>query len=251
MDNGWDTSAQAWIESMGERGERGDWGREHVLDPVMLGRVANRRFRRALDVGCGEGRFSRMLKGAGVAAVGIDPTQQLLETARRRDQGGDYRLGQAEQLEFESESFDLVVSYLTLIDIVAFRAAIAEMVRVLRPGGSLLIANLTSFTSACGEQGWIKDADGRHLHYPVDRYLDEFSFWFEWAGIRIKNWHRPLAAYMTAFLEHGLNLNFFSEPGPVSGDEALQHRFRRVPWFVVMEWQRPAVSNLPSANSAQ
>jgi len=100
MDNGWDTSAQAWIESMGERGERGDWGREHVLDPVMLGRVADRGFRRALDVGCGEGRFSRMLKGAGVAAVGIDPTQQLLETARRRDQGGDYRLGQAEQLEF-------------------------------------------------------------------------------------------------------------------------------------------------------
>ena len=99
-------------------------------------------------------------------------------------------------------------------------------------------------------QGWIKDADRRHLHYPVDRYLEEFSFWFEWAGIRIKNWHRPLAAYMTAFLEHGLNLNFFSEPGPLSGDEASQHRFRRVPWFVVMEWQRAAVSSLPSANSA-
>lgn len=242
MENGWDTSAQAWIQSMGERGERGDWGREHVLDPVMLGCIADRRFRRALDVGCGEGRFCRMLKDAGVAAVGIDPTQQLLARARRRDQGGDYRLGQAEQLEFESDSFDLVVSYLTLVDIADFRAAIAEMVRVLKPGGSLLIANLTSFTSACGEQGWVKNAEGRRLHYPIDRYLEEFSFWIEWSGIRIKNWHRPLAAYMTAFLEHGLKLNFFSEPGPVSGDQANQYRFRRVPWFVVMEWQRPAAS---------
>lgn len=242
MDNGWETSAQAWIESMGEGGERGDWARENVLDPVMLGRVATGRFRRALDVGCGEGRFCRRLKHAGVAAVGIDPTAQLLETARRRDQGGDYRSGQAEQLEFGSESFDLVVSYLTLIDIADFRAAIAEMVRVLKPGGSLLIANLTSFTSACAERGWMKDADGCDLHYPVDRYLEEFSFWFEWAGIRIRNWHRPLAAYMTAFLEHGLNLTFFSEPGPVSGAGANQRRFRRVPWFVVMEWQRPPIS---------
>ena len=37
MSNGWESSAQAWINSMGERG---DWAREHVLDPVMLGRVA-------------------------------------------------------------------------------------------------------------------------------------------------------------------------------------------------------------------
>src|SRR6478752_6983170 len=88
-DNGWGRSAQAWIDSMGERG---DWGREHVLDPVMLGRVAAGRFDRALDVGCGEGRFCRMLKAAGVSVTGIDPTPQLIETARQRDPTGDYRL---------------------------------------------------------------------------------------------------------------------------------------------------------------
>jgi hypothetical protein len=51
MSNCWEPSAQAWIASMGERGDRGDWGREHVLDPVMLSRVAAGRFGRALDVG--------------------------------------------------------------------------------------------------------------------------------------------------------------------------------------------------------
>jgi SAM-dependent methyltransferase len=238
MDNGWERSAQAWIESMGERGERGDWGREHVLDPVMLGRIAGRRFGNALDVGCGEGRFCRMLKGAGVRATGVDPTRQLLDMARRRDPDGDYRLGRAEQLEFPASSFDLVVSYITLIDMKDFRTAIREMVRVLRPGGSLLIANLTGFTSACATQGWVKDAEGRSLHFPVDHYLDEFPFWLEWSGLRIENWHRPLGAYVAAFLENGLKLNFFSEPGPVSGEETEQARFRRVPWFVVMEWTR-------------
>jgi hypothetical protein len=63
---------------------------------------------------------------------------------------------------------------------------------------------------------------------------------FAWSGIRIENWHRPLSAYMTALLEQGLQLTFFAEPAPVSGEETRQADFRRVPWFVVMEWQRPS-----------
>src|SRR3954470_4693680 len=236
MSNGWELSAQPWIDSMDDRS---DWGHEHVLDPVMLARVAAGRYQRALDVGCGEGRFCRLLKSAGVTAVGLDPTAQLLDVARQRDPTGDYRMGVAERLEFESESFDLVVSYVTLVDIVDFRTAIREMARVLKPGGSLLVANLNGFTSAGAVQGWVRDDEGRRMHFPVDRYLDEFPFWLEWAGIRIENWHRPLAAYMAAFLGSGLQLAFFSEPDSVSGQPLRRDDYRRVPWFVVMEWQRP------------
>jgi SAM-dependent methyltransferase len=206
----------------------------------MLSRVSAGRFTNALDVGCGEGRFCRMLKAAGVAATGIDPTPALLETAQRRDPDGDYRPGRAEQLEFPDSNFDLVVSYITLVDIPDFRTAIREMARVLRPGGSLLIANLTGYISACCDRGWVKDEQGKHLHFPVDDYLSERPLWLEWSGIRIMNWHRPLTAYMSAFLEAGLALKFFSEPEPSSGEGEQQERARRVPWFVVMEWQRPA-----------
>src|ERR1700759_2496460 len=208
MDNGWDSYAEAWIDSMGERGERGDWGRQHVLDPVMMARVKNGRFGNALDVGCGEGRFCRVLNAAGVRATGIDPMQQFIDVARERDPAGDYRLGRAEALEFADASFGLVVSYITLIDIPDFRAAIHEMARVLRPAGSLLMANLTGFTSACCDRGWGKDDEGTHLPFPVDNYLKESALWLEWSGIRVQNWHRPLEAYMTAFLEAGLILKF-------------------------------------------
>ena len=44
---------------------------------------------------------------------------------------------------------------------------------------------------------------------------------------------------MKAFLDAGLILKFFSEPAPVSGEPDHQERARRVPWFVVMEWQKP------------
>ena len=236
MDNGWDQSAQGWIAHLGERG---DWGRENILDPAMLARVDLQRFAKALDVGCGEGRFCRMLQKRGIATIGIDTCQPLLDAARSHDSSGDYRLASAESLPFDDDAFDLVVSYVTLCDIADFRAAIREMARVLRPGGTLLIANLTSMSTADAGGGWVSDESGRLLHWPVDRYLDEYSMRSEWKGISIVNWHRPLSAYMNALLETGLHLIFFDEPVPQSGEVERQERYRRMPWFLIMEWRSP------------
>ena len=237
MSDGWDKSAAAWISAMGDRG---DFAREHILDPVMMERATARKFESALDVGCGEGRFCRLLRANHIPVVGIDPTEALLAHARLLDPIGQYQIARAENLPFAAASFDLVVSYLTLIDIPDFRSGLREMVRVLRPGGTLLIANINSFISSCPNE-WIKDQDGRNVHYPLDRYTEEFPEWIEWSGIRIVNWHRPFAAYMKELLGHGLRLTFFDEPQPRSGDAEGQALFRRAPWFVVMEWQRLAL----------
>jgi SAM-dependent methyltransferase len=233
MSNGWPESAAAWIADMGERG---DYGREFVLDAPMIERVQGRGFATALDIGCGEGRFCRMLRACGMQTVGIDPTEELLREARRRDPGGDYRSGRAEALDFPDGSFDLVVSYVTLVDIPDLRSAIAEIARVLRPGGTLLIANLTSFSTA--GPSWKRDGDGRP-YFTIDRYLEERVEWVSWRGIRIHNWHRPLGTYMSLLLGAGLQLRHFAEPSPQGGDPAKADRYRRVPYFLIMEWQKP------------
>ncbi|MEM7223980.1 MAG: class I SAM-dependent methyltransferase [Pseudomonadota bacterium] len=236
MTDGWAESAEAWIARIGERG---DWRREHVLDPAMLELLEGRRFARALDVGCGEGRFCRLLENTVDITIGIDPTARLIDQARAHDPAGQYFLARAEQLPFAAASFDLVVSYLSLIDIPDFRTGILEMVRVLAPGGTLLIANLTGLVTAGAPKRWVEDENGQNLYYPLDRYLEEHDYWDSWAGIRVINRHRPLSAYMTALLEAGLQLRVFDEPNPRSGDPARQARYRRVPWFMVMEWQQP------------
>jgi SAM-dependent methyltransferase len=235
MTNGWVESAGSWIAEMGTEG---DFGRKFVLDQPMLGRVRAKSVGRALDVGCGEGRFCRMLKPLGIKTVGIDPTQVLIRHAREQDPDGDYRIGRAEALDFPDQSFDLVVSYLTLIDIPDIRAAIAEMCRVLAPGGTLLIANLTSFNTAGQPDGWVRDADG-HPRFCIDHYMKERTDWVEWRGIRIHNWHRPLSTYMSLLLDQGLQLRHFSEPMPVGADPAKAEWHHRVPYFLVMEWQKP------------
>jgi SAM-dependent methyltransferase len=227
-------------------GDQGDYSRRYVLDAPMLERALAPSPRRALDVGCGEGRFCRMLRERGVQAVGIDPTPALLERAQALDPGGDYRDGRAEALDFEDGAFDLVVSYLSLIDIPDVAAAIPEMARVLAPGGRLLIANLTSFnTAGTGGLGWITTITGKR-GYAIDRYLEERPEWVRWNGIRIQNWHRPLATYMSLLLQAGLELRHFAEPSPIGGDPAAAARYRRAPWLMMMEWEKSG-QPLPAA----
>lgn len=237
--NGWEESAAAWIADLGERG---DFGRRYVLDPVMLSRALGARPSTALDVGCGEGRFCRMLTANRIAAVGIDPTRNLLAAARQRDPSGQYVEGEAASLPFDDASFDLVVSYLSLIDIPEIAPAIAEMVRVLRPEGRLLLANLNGFNTAGVEIGWTRDEHGKKKHYPIDHYLRERSTWIEYRGIRIVNHHRPLSTYMRLLLEHGLRLTFFDEPAPTADAPAARaNDYVRAPWFLVLEWEKPGV----------
>lgn len=228
----WESSAEAWIDALGDAG---DWARTAVLDPVMLARVERAQPDRVLDIGCGEGRFCRLLRARKVGCVGIDPTEPLITAARARDPGGDYRIALAEQLPFADASFELTVAYLSLIDIADMPAAVAEMVRVLTPGGTLLAANLAAHNSA---GSWLKDDAGNRLGWLLDDYSTERPIRQQWNGIDILNWHRPLGAYLKAFLSHGLELRFFDEPLP-SPSADLGGHFTRAPWFVVMEWRKP------------
>lgn len=247
MTNGWDESAAAWIADMGEHG---DFGRQYVLDPVMLPLALAPRPRTALDVGCGEGRFCRLLAAHGVAVTGLDPARALIGQARRRDGRGSYLVGDAAALPFADASFDLVVSCLSLVDIPEAAPAIAGMARVLRPGGRLLVANSNGFNTAGDgrdDLGWARNADGSKAHFRIDGYLDERSQWIEWRGIRVRNHHRPLGAYMKLLLAEGLVLTHFDEPRPVAGAPRQRAAdYVRAPWYLVMEWARPAPAPAPA-----
>ncbi len=234
--NGWTESAKAWLAEMGDRG---DYARAYVLDSPMLARIAGRGFGTALDVGCGEGRFCRLMQPLGISTIGVDPTAALIERAKALDPRGDYRVARAETMDVPAASVDLVVCYLTLIDVDDLGGAAAAMVAALRPGGTLLIANLTGMnTAAPPDGGWITAPDGR-LWFGVDRYLEERVQWVAWRGMRIRNWHRPLSTYLTAFLRHGLVLKHFAEPAPSGGEPARRERYTRVPLFNLMEWEKP------------
>ena len=111
---------------------------EHVVDVAGIGTDE-----RALDLGCGTGNAALLAARRGAIATGLDPAARLLEVARERAASEsvevDWVIGSAEDLPFDDASFDAVVSIFGVIFASDPERAIAEIVRVLRPGGRALI----------------------------------------------------------------------------------------------------------------
>ncbi len=231
----WDDSVEAWLVQVEK-----DRNRIVLLDPIMLARAGDGAGREVLDVGCGEGRFCRMLRANGYKVWGLDPTKGLLEKAREYQDDIAYFCHTAEDMPLPRDSFDLVVSYLSLLDIRNYAFAIAGIARVLKPGGKFLAANCTPFFT-CFDSPWHRDVEGKKLHVRVDNYIDEHALRAKWCGIDILNYHRSYTQTFAECLRHGLRLEFFEEITPTSAmiaeyPEAADDL--RVPNFYVMEWSK-------------
>ncbi len=236
MPKDWEASSQAWIESV----EQGDPNRVYLLDEVMLRLAGDVRGRAVVDVGGGEGRFSRMLASRGARPVLVDPVRSLLEhSARKEPQIGKVR-AVGESLPIRSESMDLVVAYLCLIDIPDFRQGIREMARVLRPGGAIVVANLQSYATTLPSPS-VRWGTAQKKHLLVSSYFEELAHQVQWSGIQVTNFHRPLSSYFEAFLSSGLTLEAFEEPRPKSSStapEAWLEAAREIPYFYACRWRK-------------
>ncbi|MCW6506588.1 bifunctional 2-polyprenyl-6-hydroxyphenol methylase/3-demethylubiquinol 3-O-methyltransferase UbiG [Lichenifustis flavocetrariae] len=95
--------------------------------------------RRILDLGCGGGYMAEALAERGAHVVGVDPSGAAIAAARDHAQAGglliDYRVGVGEAIPVESRMMDIVVCVDVLEHVVDLDAVLAEVGRVLRPGG--------------------------------------------------------------------------------------------------------------------
>ncbi|MES1227836.1 MAG: class I SAM-dependent methyltransferase, partial [Armatimonadota bacterium] len=190
-----------------------------------------------LDLGCGEGRFSRMLRARGANVFGLDYTPKLAVRARHREPLIPVGVADGTRIPLQADQFDRVITYLVLLDIERFDRAVAETFRVLRPGGLHLDAHILPFRTASDET-WIRDEKGKKLYVPVETYSGERILKLEWAGIRIVNYHRSLSEYIRPFLQAGFVLKSFEEPVPPA-DIDPDPMDVRVPYGMVTVWQKP------------
>lgn len=102
---------------------------------------------RVLDIACGSGSATIPAAERGAAVTGLDLTPELLEAGREKaaERGVEIEWveGDAEQLPFEDESFDVVLSTIGIMFAPDHRRAASEVARVLRPGGRFAIASWT------------------------------------------------------------------------------------------------------------
>jgi len=96
-----------------------------------------------LDVGCGTGHWTRFFAESGYAVVGVDVSHEMIRIAQEHNPAGiRYRVADARDLPFRDGAFDVVAAIAAIEFIPDVHAALREMLRCLRPGGSLVIGVL-------------------------------------------------------------------------------------------------------------
>lgn len=137
---------------------------------LLLEMVGPRRGERILDVGCGTGIFTLDLLAAGARVTGLELSRPMLRRAGNKASGLPFSMVQGDMrgLPFADRSFDKTVSVTAIEFIEDARAAVAELFRVTRPGGCIVVACLNSLSpwavrrKAAARQG---HAIFQHAHF--------------------------------------------------------------------------------------
>jgi len=191
--------------------------REQIL-PLAAEYLAG--FGRVLEVGTGEGQVARVAASVGAElVVGLDPTANQIEEASRRGGGPVFMRGEAAALPVRSGAVDAVVACLVFEHIDDVDGALADVARVLRPGGRFVFF-LNHPLLQTPNSGWIDDhvLDPPEQYWRIGAYLREDSSVEEvQKGVFLRFVHRPLSRYVNVMAERGLVLERMLEPPPPAG----------------------------------
>jgi SAM-dependent methyltransferase len=199
-----------------------------------------------LELGCGEGRVVRELTARGYPTIGLELSSTLLEAAHDADNEGRYVQGDAATLPFADSTFDLVVTYNSLMDIELMPGAVSQVARVLRTGGRMCIsvthpvADAGRFVSHEPDAGFVIDGS-----YLGKRDFEELA---QRGGLEMtfSGWAYPLEAYFAAFEDAGLLVESLREPAAAEDDvrrDEGERRWRRIPNFLHLCVVKPEVEH--------
>lgn len=158
--------------------------------------IAPRPGERILDVACGTGTSTVAIQAKGATAVGVDFSGGMIQEARRRHPGIEFVPGDAQALPFADGEFDAVTISFGLRNVHEPHRALAEMYRVLRPGGRLVI---TEFSTP--PVGIIRSAYSGYLRHVLPRIADIASSnpaAYRYLGESIEEW--PDQAQLASWL---------------------------------------------------
>lgn len=119
-----------------------------------------------------------------------------------------------EDIEFEENSFHVVISSLALHYIKSFDEVCKKVYSLLKENGDFIFSVEHPIFTAHGTQDWYYGEEGEILHWPVDRYFYEGLRHANFLGADVTKYHRTLTTYLNTLIEAGFEITNVVEPEP-------------------------------------
>ena len=174
--------------------------------PAMLELAGDVGGLRVLDAGCGSGPLTAALAARGAFVAGFDQSAAMVDLARARLGGGaDLRVADlADPLPYADAQFDLVTASLVLHYLEDWAGPLAELRRVLEPGGRLLVS--------VNHPAILPFLEPDRDYFALTRIAEDHLF--DGETVWLTFWYRPLHAMADAFARAGFLIRGIGEPPP-------------------------------------
>jgi ubiquinone/menaquinone biosynthesis C-methylase UbiE len=175
--------------------------------PEMLRLAGDVKGKRILDAGCGHGPLMVALRDRGALVAGFDLSPAMIAIARDRlGSNSDIRVADlCAPFPYGDDEFDVVTCSLALHYVQDWAPTLAEVRRVLKPGGRLVVSIIHPFVYAFTYQN--------EDYFALTRYSEDYEH--DGATFTMTYWHRPLQDVFKAFVDAGLVISGVTEPAAV------------------------------------
>jgi SAM-dependent methyltransferase len=252
----WEANAPAWVE-LTRAGY--DVYRDLVNTPAFLAMLPAVAGLAGIDLGCGEGHNTRLLRDRGARVVGIDISPTFVRAARtvEAETSGriSYLLASGLQVPVRDASVDFAVGFMSFMDMADPPQALHEARRVLRPGGFLQFSILHPAMTVPVRR-WVKDeTSGERIALAIGGYFEEGPWDETWSfgaapeplrrkhqPFRVRYVHKTLSGWLNDVVAAGLVIEAVCEP---HADQVMVEAHPEVadariaPIFLIVRARRP------------
>lgn len=220
--------------------------RRHFIMPFTFERLGNVADRVILDLGCGEGGYSRELARKSAIVTGVDCSENAIRYCISKAEDDQleipyYIRNSCDLYGIADNTFDMVLASMMLMDCEDFEGTIHEISRVLKPSGRLFASVCHPCFHSSGGIG--RQDSGLEKKVVVSNYYHpaQWEAPISSGGMKVIWRHRTLQDYVKAFTKYGLVITDLHEPVPTEEQASISENIawmQKIPIFLFWELKK-------------